>query len=155
MVSAARSQDVRKPPASHVARSVSDGQSVSSDEGTEHLSFWQRLTRRVIRDLIGLDEDTLSVIFGEALPEEANPKPPNEQMSKAEIDAALQSLDGETFPGEPWQHRLLERVAQELGILVSQLSEHPGAFSTYRLAQEIPEYVGLSTLTPKIGRAHV
>ncbi|CAN9350729.1 unnamed protein product [Alternaria alternata] len=54
----------------HTAQSVSDV-SDSSEEGTENLSFWQRITRRVIRDLIGLDEDTLSVIFGEALPDEA------------------------------------------------------------------------------------
>ncbi|KAH7118888.1 hypothetical protein B0J11DRAFT_79587 [Dendryphion nanum] len=154
MVSAARSrtgstqQDVRGTMSSHVAQSVSDGQSVSSDESTEHLSFWQRLTRRVIRDLIGLDEDTLSVIFGESLPEEVLSDAPNESASRADIDTVLQSLDGETFPGEPWQHRLLERVARELGILVSQLSEHPGAFSTYRLTQEMPEYAGLPVSTP-------
>jgi len=56
------------------APSVAETQSDSSDEGSE--SFWQRITRRVIRDLIGLDEDTLSVIFGESLPEEVStPKP--------------------------------------------------------------------------------
>ena len=130
---------------SQIARSLSDGQSESSDDGSESLSFWQRLTRRVIRDLMGIDEDTLSVIFGEALPEE--------EMSNWDFDAGLSSgttLDGidvSPFLEEPWEHRLLERVARELGILVHQLSEHQGAFSTYRRTQEAPEYAGLASTT--------
>ncbi|KAF2115412.1 hypothetical protein BDV96DRAFT_599747 [Lophiotrema nucula] len=149
MVSAARSradsaqEEQSTSSAPQVARSVSDGASVASDESTEQLSFWQRLTRRVIRDLMGIDDNTLSVIFGEALPEEAMEIPAEEPASKATISSELQSLDVSSFPGEPWEHRLLERVARELGILISQLSEHPGAFSTYRNLEEIPEYAGL------------
>jgi hypothetical protein len=128
------------------ARSVADAQSESSDEGIENLSLWQRITRRVIRDLIGLDEDTLSVIFGETLPEEVGTCKPNiaiefsagKALEEAGIDASAASEDG-------WQTRLLERVAQELGILVHQLSEHPGAFSTYQRASSTPEYVGLTS----------
>jgi hypothetical protein len=123
------------------SRSASDTQSVSSDESTENLSFWERLTRRVIRGLMGIDEDTLSVILGESLAQEpvattrdsATTVTPNETLQAAE---AVPSSNG------AWEQRLLERVARELGILVSQLSEHPGAFSTYRRALEIPEYVG-------------
>lgn len=148
MVSAARSQtesvqQETRSTISQVTRSVSDGQSESSDEGTENLSFWQRLTRRVIRDLMGIDEDTLSVIFGESLPEEAMSTPPEPKDTRPSIDAALRNLDDASVPDDGWQHRLLERVAQELGILVHQLSEHPGAFSTYRLAQDAPDYAGL------------
>lgn len=155
-------QDLLQP-----ARTATDAQSESSDEGTENLSFWQRITRRVIRDLIGLDEDTLSVIFGEALPEEARTPTvvhggdlshptvlprrhtgwqmahpieysADRALEEAGIDASASSEDG-------WQTRLLERVAQELGILVHQLSEHPGAFSTYQRASATPEYVGLTS----------
>ncbi|KAF2012315.1 hypothetical protein BU24DRAFT_353348 [Aaosphaeria arxii CBS 175.79] len=129
--------------ASRVAPSVSDGQSISSDETTENLSFWQRLTRRVIRDLIGLDEDTLSVIFGETLPEETATTPLQESSMRPVSSVSLHA-DEQELAGEPWEQRLLERVARELGILVSQLSEHPGAFSTYRLAQQAPEYAGLT-----------
>jgi hypothetical protein len=135
---------------SRVTQSVSDGQSETSDEGSEQLSFWQRLTRRVIRDLMGIDEDTLSVIFGEALAEEATstPTPTRDPITGPLINTAPQVLDMASFPGEPWEHRLLERVARELGILVHQLSGHPGAFSTYRRTQETPEYAGLaSTIT--------
>ncbi|KAF2244656.1 hypothetical protein BU26DRAFT_522458 [Trematosphaeria pertusa] len=150
MVSAARSrtdsahQDT-KSTLSQAARSVSDGQSESSDDSTENLSFWQRLTRRVIRDLMGIDEDTLSVIFGEALPEEALSTTPKALDPRPSMGTALQDLDDSTLADHGWQHRLLERVARELGILVHQLSEHPGAFSTYRLTQEAPEYAGLPT----------
>ncbi|KAF2787876.1 hypothetical protein K505DRAFT_411194 [Melanomma pulvis-pyrius CBS 109.77] len=153
VVSATRS---RKDSAHHdeertfsgVARSVSDGQSESSEESSESLSFWQRLTRRVIRDLMGIDEVTLSVIFGEALPAEATATPKRDPGTGPSIDTTLQTLDVSSFPGEPWEHRLLERVSRELGILVHQLSGHPGAFSTYRRTQETPEYAGLASTTP-------
>ncbi|KAF1925828.1 uncharacterized protein M421DRAFT_68888 [Didymella exigua CBS 183.55] len=116
-----------------------------SDEGTENMSFWQRLTTRVIRDLIGLDNDTLSVIFGESLPEEAmRPKAGSPSTSPADRVLRNAVADAHTYPEEDWQTRVLERVAQELGVLVHQLSEHPGAFSTYQRTQTAPEYAGLT-----------
>ncbi|KAJ4311621.1 hypothetical protein N0V94_007849 [Neodidymelliopsis sp. IMI 364377] len=129
---------------SSTARTVASEQSEGSEEGTENMSFWQRLTTRVIRDLIGLDQDTLSVIFGETLPEEAM-MPKVGSLSVSPADRMLQDAVADTtaHPGENWQKRVLERVAQELGVLVHQLSEHPGAFSTYQRAQEAPDYVGL------------
>jgi hypothetical protein len=152
IVSAARSRTdsahlETKSVASQSAKSVSDQQSEISDENTEDLSFWQRLTRRVIRDLMGIDEDTLSVIFGESLPEEAVASTTDPKESGASVDAILQSLDV-TISDNSWQHRLLERVARELGILVHQLSEHPGAFSTYRSIQDTPAYAGLTSSRP-------
>jgi hypothetical protein len=130
-------------------QSAMDAQSNSSEEGTEDMSFWQRITRRVIRDLIGLDEDTLSVIFGEALPEESatlkSASPIDFSADKALQDAGIVAP---TPSEESWQTRILERVAQELGVLVHQLSEHPGAFSTYQRTQSTPEYAGLPTPNP-------
>ncbi|KAF2729019.1 hypothetical protein EJ04DRAFT_503134 [Polyplosphaeria fusca] len=123
------------------ARSRAD----TSDDSTENLSFWQRLTRRVIRDLMGIDDNTLSVIFGEALPEEAMSKLEEESTTRTPLDSMVSHIDVSNIPGAPWEHRLLERVARELGILISQLSEHPGAFSTYRSLQDVPEYAGLDT----------
>jgi len=152
MASAARSRmdsmrQESKPAVSPTAPSVADAQSESSDEGTENLSFWQRITRRVIRDLIGLDEDTLSVIFGESLPEEAS-TPKAGSPIEFSADKALEEagIDPSTLSDDGWQTRLLERVAQELGILVHQLSEHPGAFSTYQRTQSAPEYAGLTSV---------
>ncbi|KAF2000520.1 hypothetical protein P154DRAFT_196206 [Amniculicola lignicola CBS 123094] len=150
MVSAARSrsdsvqQERQLASVASVAQDVSDGQSVSSDD-KEQLSFWQRLTRRVIRDLFAIDDDTLSVIFGESLPEEAQTPLSSTPKGKIHVDDTVQSLEISSFPGEPWEHRLLERIARELGILVNQITDHPGAFSTYQATQEAPEYAGMST----------
>lgn len=151
-LSAARSriestQQAAPVPVPAAATSVADVQSESSDEGTENLSFWQRITRRVIRDLIGLDEDTLSVIFGESLPEDSSTPKAGSPIDLSP-DKILEEagIDPNTIPNdEGWQTRLLERVAQELGTLVHQLSEHPGAFSTYQRAQSAPEYAGLTS----------
>ncbi len=127
------------------ALSAWGAESDSSTEGDDDLSFWQRITRRVIRDLLGLDEDTLSVIFGEALPEEAKAQQPGSSVDFS-VDKALQEagIDPSTVSEESWQTKLLARVAQELGILVHQLSEHPGAFSTYQQTQSAPDYAGLA-----------
>ena len=37
--------------------------SVKGEEPEENESFWNRITRRVIRDLMGIDDDLLSLIF--------------------------------------------------------------------------------------------
>lgn len=104
-------------------------------------SWWQRLTRRVIQDLIGLDENTLSVIFGEQLPEDPSPTP----TQPSPLAAAAQQESRVTFGDREytWETKLLERIAKELGVLVHQLSEHEGAFSTYQGVREEPEYAGL------------
>lgn len=128
---------------------------VQTEEETK--SFWQKFTERVIRDLIGIDETILSIILGEELPTEAlepqpDPLSPEDATPRqADIAQAISLEDREIdIPiEETWQHRLLARIARELGILVHQLSEHPGAFSTYLRTQETPSYAGLpGTTTP-------
>lgn len=108
-------------------------------------SLWRRITRKVIQDLIGIDDSLLSVILGESLPPDAQ---------TAEND--LPELDMETvLAREPepsnvdaplWQTRVLQRIAHELGILVHQLCEHPGAFTSYyQMTKDISsEYAGMS-----------
>ncbi|KAI6795363.1 hypothetical protein KC361_g5055 [Hortaea werneckii] len=106
-------------------------------------SWWQRITKRVIQDLIGLDENTLSVIFGEQLPEDPSPTPtPQSPLSSfaARHESRVTFRDNEYH----WETRFLERIARELGVLVHQLAEHDGrAFSTYQSILEVPEYAGL------------
>ncbi|KAH7390419.1 hypothetical protein BKA64DRAFT_123294 [Cadophora sp. MPI-SDFR-AT-0126] len=102
-------------------------------------SFWNRITKRVIRDLMGIDDDLLAIIFGESLPgdDDLSTTPP----------ASQSIIHTKKYDESSWEHRLLERVAQELGILVSQLSEHPGAFSTYLHSQQTPlPYAGLPVI---------
>lgn len=107
----------------------------------ENDGFWSRITRRVIEDLMGIDDRLLSILFGEALPEDddMSSTPPATQsvaLSRSQIPADTTD--------DSWENRLLERVARELGILVNQLSDHPGAFSTYLRMQQMPiPYAGL------------
>ncbi|EMR83600.1 hypothetical protein ACHAPC_010625 [Botrytis cinerea] len=106
----------------------------------ENDSLWNRLTRRVIRDLMGIDDDLLSIIFGESLPIE-------DELSKASgrpipIPATTTQPDKSS-----WEYRLLERIARELGLLVNQLSDHPGTFTTYLQSQQTPlPYAGLPVI---------
>ncbi|KAF7898626.1 hypothetical protein EAF00_005072 [Botryotinia globosa] len=106
----------------------------------ENDSLWNRLTRRVIRDLMGIDDDLLSIIFGESLPIE-------EELSKVS-GRAIPIPATVTQPDKgSWEYRLLERIARELGLLVNQLSDHPGAFTTYLQSQQTPlPYAGLPVI---------
>ncbi|OAX83037.1 hypothetical protein ACJ72_02609 [Emergomyces africanus] len=122
-----------------VLRPQNDDDDAAADE-----SFWRRITRKVIRDLIGIDDSLLSVILGESLV--ATDKGEQDEtsalngLSNSTLDGLLEPLDmDQVMKGvddapqtdDYWHERLLERIARELGILVHQLCEHPGAFSTY------------------------
>ncbi|KAI9787496.1 MAG: hypothetical protein M1839_000025 [Geoglossum umbratile] len=98
----------------------------------ENESFWERITRRVIRDLMGIDDSLLSILFGESLPDESE----EEAAITTEAKKHLATGDVEGFLNtSTWGDRLLERIARELGTLVNHLSEHPGAFSSYLRSQ--------------------
>ncbi|KAH9827550.1 hypothetical protein Tdes44962_MAKER02808 [Teratosphaeria destructans] len=114
---------------------------VVSEQSSE--SWWQRLTRRVIHDLIGIDENTLSVIFGEQLIDDPSPTPTQPSPLAA---AAAKEESRVTFHDSNygWEVKLLDRIAKELGVLLHAFAEHDGrAFSTYQRLQEIPEYAGV------------
>lgn len=121
------------------------------DHDMEHAAsgqqgLWSRVTRKVIRDLMGIDDRLLSILFGEALPDEedlaSTPKASAPSGHPASAHYESESSDDST-----WHVRLLERVARELGLLVNQLSSHPGAFSTYLDVQHMPiPYAGLPVI---------
>jgi len=96
--------------------------------------------------LIGIDDSLLSVIFGESLPEEASEPPP--PLPLPTIPEQAVETRAQLPLGETWQDRLLERIARELGILVHQLSSHPGAFTTYLQPTAIPDYAGIPISSP-------
>nr|POE93618.1 hypothetical protein CFP56_19630 [Quercus suber] len=116
------------------------------DEQQPSESFWRRITRRVIEDLIGLDETTLSVIFGEQLADDPSPTPT--QPSPLATAASRESRVTFHDRAHGWEVKLMERIARELGVLVHHFSEHPpGAFSTYiRTALQEPDYAGMPAL---------
>lgn len=109
-------------------------------------SWWQRITRKVIQDLIGLDESTLSVIFGEELADTPTPTLTPNQPSPLAAAASAESRVTFLNHDHSWESKLMERIARELGVLVHQLSEHDGAFSTYQRMLQLPDdYAGLTS----------
>lgn len=114
-------------------------------EPQETESLWQRITRRVIRDLIGIDDSILSVIFGESLPPDDTPAAPRPLTTLSSQFSELPAEPRVSTPGRSWEERLFERIAHELDLLVHHLSEHPGAFSTYlhTTAEPSSEYAGI------------
>ncbi|KAI1102108.1 hypothetical protein F4804DRAFT_278650 [Jackrogersella minutella] len=114
-----------------------------SELETGRESIWGRITRKVIRDILGIDDKLLAVLFGEELPDEedlsSTPKVSTAPPSQQNADVAM---EGATESG--WQLKMLERVAKELGQVIHRLSEHPGAFSTFSRVQQMPiPYAGL------------
>lgn len=127
--------------------SYTESGEVLKEEGE---GLWSRITRRVIRDLMGIDDDLLSIIFGEALPvdDDLSTTPP----ASRPLQAVHSLVSRNEYDKSSWEYRLLERIARELGILVNQLSDHPGAFSTYLHSQQTPlPYAGLPVI-PETGR---
>lgn len=123
----------------------------SEDKGDERAaceddeSIWQRITRRIIRDFIGIDDALLSVIFGESLPEERLTSSHSSGLNSSKSTRLSNSLPAPSSSG--WEERLLERLARELGILVQHLSDHPGAFSTPH-NPSTSDYAGMPVTVP-------
>ncbi|KAJ5750581.1 hypothetical protein N7533_007609 [Penicillium manginii] len=108
-------------------------------------SFWRRITRRVIRDLIGIDDELLSVIFGESLPQDDQESSRHSEELDMETVLAREA-EPEHADSPLWQSHVLQRITRELGMLVHQLCEHPGAFANYyQMTKSISsEYAGMS-----------
>lgn len=108
----------------------------------EDESLWDGITRRIIRDLLGIDEALLAVIFGETLAAED----PFSIASSTPASRLAGDLRDST-PTATWDTRLLERIARELGIFVKHLTDHPGAFSTQFNPANL-DYAGIPTGPP-------
>lgn len=106
----------------------------NAEKEGENESLWRRLTRSFIRDIIGLDDSVLEVLFGESLPPEAF-----EDLSVSSTDAI------------PRHDRLLNRIARELSVLVTaytptSASRAEGAFPA--IARPSGEETPAGTRTP-------
>lgn len=100
-----------------------------AEEQTDIEPFWRRITRKFIRDIIGIDEPLLSVILGESLPGEYTPRA---SSPAPEADPLERVAETDDFPADTtWRDKLLQRIANELGVFPHQLNSHPGAFTTY------------------------
>ncbi|KAJ5369126.1 uncharacterized protein N7496_008886 [Penicillium cataractarum] len=136
-----RSVDYASPPA--IPETPAEIAAPAEPEEMDE-SVWRRITRKVIQDLIGIDDSLLSVILGESLPldaQTANDLPELDMETVLAREPEPNSVDAPL-----WQTQVLQRIAHELGILVHQLCEHPGAFTSYyQMTKEISsEYAGMS-----------
>ncbi|GAB1315197.1 hypothetical protein MFIFM68171_05407 [Madurella fahalii] len=105
-----------------------------------------RIARKVICDLMGIDDKLLAILFGEALPDEG-PLPSTPKASGVDASSPASAYDEESWNDSAWQLHMLERIARELGVLVHQMSTHPGAFSTHARVQHMPlPYAGLPVI---------
>ncbi|TDZ67190.1 hypothetical protein CTRI78_v003129 [Colletotrichum trifolii] len=112
----------------------------STDTKDEDRGMLASIARKVLRDL-GIDERMLSILLGEELPTD------DDLSTTPKTGADLPSTPTPEPSDSSWQLRALDRVAKELGLLVSQLSQHPGAFSTYTRMQQMPlPYAGLPVI---------
>ena len=129
-------------------KTVEAQQSPAQPRNDESESFLQKITRKVIRDFIGIDEATLSVILGETLPTDTADPPSGRSI-------ALPTSPPSPAESLPWETRLLNRLGRELGILLDQLTEHPGAFSSSTVFNfSNPDYAGIPITEPTSSRTH-
>lgn len=110
--------------------------------------LWSRITRKVICDVMGIDDRMLAILFGEALPgDESISSTPTASRMDSSNPAFAQTESDSRGDDSTWQLHMLERIAQELGHFIHRLSAHPGAFSTYSRMQQMPlPYAGLPVI---------
>ncbi|KAK7431718.1 hypothetical protein QQZ08_001655 [Neonectria magnoliae] len=149
-----RSSSTPIPVASRPAQDTESDNMTWHDEeavqpATESEGFLSRFTRKVMRDLMGIDERLLSILLGEATPETDEELAATPRASQLGVQPTPQSPNPES-----WQLDMLERMSRELGLLVSHLSHHPGAFSTYSRVQQMSlPYAGLPII-PESNLSH-
>ena len=104
-----------------------DKAKAGEDSDIRKETIWRRLARRVIRDLIGLDDSLLCIIFGESLP--VKDSLPNLSEPIQTIHSQRQGDQSRRRPPEGWEDRILHRIARKLNLLIYQLSFHPSTLS--------------------------
>lgn len=126
----------------------------ATEDGSEQdEGLWSRLTRKFMVEMMGIDDEALSILFGEALPETAQVEESKDVCSTPRAsDAVLAAFDAvsreeaqDDDTSSSWRMRMLDRIAKELGQFVHRhMNTHPGAFTTYQRMQQMPlPYAGL------------
>ncbi|MCJ1416194.1 hypothetical protein MMC32_002529 [Xylographa parallela] len=137
------SQESLDKSASSVRREAPSALLEDKDVIEDTESFWQRITRRVVHDLMGIDDSLLAIIFGESLvSDEDLSTTPTLKDTYFSPTLATCNPPGAFISSRTWEDRLLDRVARELGFLVRQLSEHSDAFNTY-IRPATMDYAGI------------
>ncbi|KAI5288963.1 hypothetical protein KEM54_004620 [Ascosphaera aggregata] len=110
-----------------------DAAAAASGSGTHGEPAWHRVTRRIVNDIIGIDDDLLAILFDDSFLKSLVEEGENSD------DAYYASL-GTTRTNRSYvndleasnRKRMLDHVAKELGVLVHHFYEEDHrAFSTY------------------------
>lgn len=117
---------------------------------TDSEGVFTQLTKKFLRDIVGMDDHSISVMLGETLPDDTEDLSSTPRASQHLAWDSSQQFTNR----EEWQLNMLERMSKELGSIVSHISHHPGAFSTYTRVQQMPlPYAGLPII-PETNSSH-
>ncbi|KAI1005095.1 hypothetical protein K3495_g3120 [Podosphaera aphanis] len=136
-----REQNTMNGPSSQTKNLETEDASSSVDNiktktsDPEREAFWKRITRRFIRDLIGIDDNLLSVLFGESLPYDSG-------ISSSTAPSILNSSIQKDHYS--WEVKLIERIAHELDILAHHMTDSSASSKGHLYSQDTPlSYAGL------------
>ncbi|KAG5928995.1 hypothetical protein E4U42_007492 [Claviceps africana] len=100
------------------------------------------MTKKIVRQLFGIDGTMLSILLGQELPAAYQ-----EMMTSAHGYSSDAHRMSAPTNQTPWQMCMMERLSREIGLLVNHLSPHPGAFATYSAMQRMAlPYAGLPVI---------
>ncbi|KAK0755025.1 hypothetical protein B0T18DRAFT_314925 [Schizothecium vesticola] len=131
-------------------------QDASNPQEARSDGLWSQMARKVICEVMSIDDRLLAILFGEALPdgmESDGTSTP--RASRPFPNPAPAQTTSESSHESTWQLQVLERIAKELGQFVHRMSAHPGAFSAYARVQQAPlPYAGLPAIPEAAADAH-
>ncbi|KAI4216787.1 MAG: hypothetical protein LQ351_000736 [Letrouitia transgressa] len=107
------------------SRSSERASTTTNHEAINEETMCQQIVRRVVQDLMGINDDVLQLIFGESLAFE------NSTVTNSQRLAPLDSQDI-SLPktlGLDWKESFLEFLERQLNFLFKRLSGGPSAFS--------------------------
>ena len=121
-----------------------------NQEMTDQETFWQSITRRIIRDIMGVNDELLQSIFGESLVLESSSTFPHTRLLTPDSHIPGRSLLTNT--DHSWENRLLARLSRELGLFLQRFS---GGVTPYNVPIDAAafDYAGIpiDASCPKIG----
>ncbi|KAK1836037.1 hypothetical protein QBC39DRAFT_132744 [Podospora conica] len=131
-------------------------QDVANPQEVRIDGLWSQMARKVICEVMGIDDRLLAILFGEALPDGMDSDGTSTpRASNPFPNPAPAQTDSESSNESTWQLQVLERIAKELGQFVHRMSTHPGAFSAYARVQQAPlPYAGLPAIPEATVDAH-
>ncbi|KAK9368020.1 hypothetical protein V1509DRAFT_112976 [Lipomyces kononenkoae] len=106
--------------ASSTRLSLRHTQSISSDE--RPVGFWTRFTRRVIHDIMGIDDEVLDVLFGDRFIDPSGTVTPtttsihNADLGVSAAHSERSSVLSSTNSRKYWEDRLIARIGRELSL---------------------------------------